>query len=248
MPAAGCGGPERPDGLRPQSAPRRFQAVPLAGGGWQCAGCSGGRFVGLEIAPPYYLVQNFLSPQELARANAHIQAQAGKFSDATISIPARQGSWEPDTRFRQARILDDVGALVPMIMPKLQALIPKMWAQLRMAPLALRKIECQISAHGDGDFFLTHTDNGLPDIAHRKVSYVYYLHREPKQFSGGLLRLYSTLLEGGGSVCGKPWKDIDPPHNGLIIFPSHCHHEVTPVQCPSRELADQRLTINGWFC
>jgi predicted 2-oxoglutarate/Fe(II)-dependent dioxygenase YbiX len=207
-----------------------------------------GDIVGLEIAPPYYLVPNFLTPPELARVKSHLHAHADKFSDATISLPARQGDWQPDTRLRRARTLDRVAELMPIIMPKLQALMPGMWPHLRMSPLALSTIECQISVHGDGDFFLTHTDNALPDIAHRKVSYVYYFHREPKQFSGGLLRFYGTLLEGGSSACGQPWIDIDPPHNGLIIFPSPCHHEVTLVQCASRELTDQRLTVNGWFC
>jgi Rps23 Pro-64 3,4-dihydroxylase Tpa1-like proline 4-hydroxylase len=162
-------------------------------------------------------------------------------------LPARQGDWQPDTRLRQARTLDRVAELMPIIAPKLHASIPTIWSHLRMSPLALSKIEAQISVHGDGDFFLTHTDNALPDIAHRKVSFVYYFHREPKQFAGGQLRFYGTL-PGGANACGQPWVDIDPPQNGLILFPSHCHHEVTLVKCASRELTDQRLTFNGWFC
>ena len=106
---------------------------------------------------------------------------------------------------------------------------------------------CQITAHGDGDFFAVHTDNGTPEIAHRQVSYVYYFHRDPKQFSGGRLALFHTLIEGGKARCGRPAVDIDPPANGLMIFPTFIFHEVTPITCASTALTDQRLTLNGWM-
>ena len=46
----------------------------------------------------------------------------------------------------------------------------------------------------------------------------------------------------------KHASDYDPARNSLIVFPSHCHHEVTPIACGSSALADQRLTVNGWLC
>ena len=104
-----------------------------------------------------------------------------------------------------------------------------------------------MTAHGDGDFFAPHTDNGLPDIAHRFLSYVYYFHQEPKRFTGGHLNLYKTVFANGTNMRGALVADIDPPRNALVVFPSYVHHEVTPIQCSSRALADQRLTINGWF-
>jgi len=132
-------------------------------------------------------------------------------------------------------------------MPKLQALMPGLWPRLEMDPLPLASMECQITAHGDGDFFAVHTDNGTPEIAHRKVSYVYYFHREPKPFSGGHLALFHTRFQGGYGTCGRPAADIDPPGNGLMIFPTSIFHEVTPIRCASAALTDQRLTLNGWM-
>ena len=80
------------------------------------------------------------------------------------------------------------------------------------------------------------------------MSYVYYFHREPRQFSGGHLSLYGTVVENSSSVCGQRWFDIEPPRNSLIVFPSNCYHEVTPLQAAPGGLLDQRLTLNGWLC
>ena len=41
--------------------------------------------------------------------------------------------------------------------------------------------------------------------------------------------------------------DIDPPRNGLMIFPTFIYHGVSPIQCASSALTDQRLTLNGWL-
>jgi SM-20-related protein len=202
----------------------------------------------VELPPPHFLVEDFLTPEEADYAMAHALAHEHEFTDATISAPTTQNDSSADYRFRRSRILNNVADVAPMVASKLPVLIPKLWAQLRLPNLALSKMEIQVTAHGDGDFFNTHTDNGLPDIAHRHVSYVYYFHRMPKQFSGGHLRFYNTLLEDGFNSCGALVADIEPPSNSLMIFPSHCHHEVTPIQCGSAALQDQRLTLNGWVC
>jgi Rps23 Pro-64 3,4-dihydroxylase Tpa1-like proline 4-hydroxylase len=116
-----------------------------------------------------------------------------------------------------------------------------------MPAIPLNGMECEITAHGDGDYFEIHTDDSFPAIAHRVISYVYYVHREPKRFSGGELRLYNTWLQDGAKSYGKPALSFDPLQNGLIVFPSYCYHSVTPIKCDSNEIADQRLTVNGWL-
>ena len=221
----------------------------------QLADTAGGRFdvaareiAGLELPPPHFLIRDFLSPEDWRRALDYTLDREAEFLDATISLPATQNNSAPDYRFRRSRILNDVGGAVGLLQPKLQAMTPDLLRQLGMGAVPLTRMECQITAHGEGDFFNTHTDNALPDIAHRRVSYVYYFHQEPKRFTGGHLKIYNTLVEGAAEACGSLTADIDPPGNSLAIFPSHCHHEVTLIQCGSTALADQRLTINGWLC
>ena len=202
----------------------------------------------LELPAPHCLIRDLLSPQEAERAMAHVLAHEHEFLDSTVSDEGNQNASSADTRFRRSRILNDIQDMAPLVASKLHVLLPEIWPQLRLPQLPLTKLECQITAHGDGDFFNTHTDNGMPDIAHRQVSYVYYFHQEPKRFTGGHLRFYNTWLAGGLNTAGALAADIEPPRNSLMVFASHLHHEVTPIRCESTALADQRLTINGWLC
>jgi len=201
---------------------------------------------GLEVPPPHALIRNFMTEAELDQVLAFTLTHAHAFQDAGTYEAPKPGE---STKGRRSRILDGPanGAMAALIQPKLQALMPKLWPQLGMSPLLLRNLECQITAHGDGDYFAIHTDNSPPEIAYRRISYVHYFHREPKQFSGGHLCLYNTLLQDGYSKCGQLAADIDPPRNGLMIFPTHIYHRVSPIQSASGALTDQRLTLNGWL-
>lgn len=200
----------------------------------------------LEIPPPYALINDFLTEAEQEQVLSFALTHAGGFQVSGAYNTQNPGD---TTVGRRSRILDGPanGAMAAMVLPKLQALIPTLWSQLHLNPMPLNTLECQVTAHGDGDFFATHTDNGAPDIAYRRISYVYYFHREPKQFNGGHLCLYNTLIENGSGTCGQLAADIDPPRNGLMIFPTFIYHGVTPIRCASQALTDQRLTLNGWL-
>ncbi len=201
----------------------------------------------IEIWPPHVLITDLLSADEIDQATAHILARESAFTDATVYAVDRTGQ-NNDTRFRRSRVLDDVSDVAPLVANKLQGLIPRIWPEMRMPDITISRLECQITAHGDGDFFDIHTDNSMPDIAHRRVSYVYYLHQEPKRFQGGHLKFYRSLLKDGVHSCGTPAVEIEPPRNSLMVFPGHTYHQVTPIASSSQALADQRLTINGWLC
>ncbi len=203
--------------------------------------------VSLEIWPPHIMITDLLSPAEVDQVTAHVLSRESAFTDATVYAVDRTGQ-NHDTRFRRARVLDDVDDVAPLVANKLRDIIPRVWSDLRMPDVAVSRMECQITAHGDGDFFDTHTDNSMPDIAHRRVSYVYYLHREPKCFTGGHLKFYHSLLKDGTNTAGTLAVEIEPPRNSLMIFPAHTHHQVTPITSRSTALADQRLTVNGWLC
>lgn len=203
--------------------------------------------VGIEMDPPYVLIENFLSEIEAEQAMAYALAHQSGFRDSTVAHVDARGSYTTDTRLRRSRILDDVSGMAPLIGRRLHERMPRIFQALEMQPIAFRTMELQLSVHGDGDFFNTHTDNGLPEIAHRTMSYVYYFHREPKRFTGGHLKLYRTVIHEGTHSAGDLVADIDPPRNGLMVFPSYIQHEVTPLTCPSTALEDQRLTLNGWL-
>ena len=203
--------------------------------------------VGIEMDPPYYLFEEFMTEADADRIMDHALANEAAFRDSTVSLSSQQESYATDAQIRRSRILDDVGAVAPLVGRRLYETMPRIFQGLKMPPISFRTMECQISVHGDGDFFMTHTDNGLPNIAHRTMSYVYYVHREPKRFTGGQLRIYKTVIHEGLHSAGDLVADIDPPRNGLMVFPSYIQHEVARISCPSSALADLRVTLNGWL-
>jgi hypothetical protein len=75
---------------------------------------------------------------------------------------------------------------------------------------------------------------------YRVISAVYYFHRLPKSFSGGVLRIHPIGGEPASFV------DIEPANDKLIFFPSWVPHEVMPVVCPSGRFEDSRFALNCW--
>ena len=156
---------------------------------------------GLELPPPHALIPDFMTEAELEQILAFTLAHAEAFQNSgTYDKPTPENS----TTGRRSHVLDGPAnaAMASIIGPKVFGLMPKLWPRLHLNPLPLNSLECQVTAHGDGDFFATHTDNSPADIAYRRISYVYYFHREPKQFSGGHLCLYNTRIQGGYDTCG----------------------------------------------
>ena len=114
-----------------------------------------------------------------------------------------------------------------------------MWrARLAIASFEPDRFECQATAHHDGAFFKRHTDAAAGRNVGRILSFVYYLWREPKLFSGGHLKFYGP----DGAVSNE----IEPENNSIVFFPSVLDHEVTLVTCPSKAFTDGRFTVNGW--
>jgi hypothetical protein len=106
------------------------------------------------------------------------------------------------------------------------------------------KIEVQLTASGDGDFYGLHSDGGPNRYSHRDVSFVYFLQTEPGCFTGGELRLEARTLEG--ALRESTEQLIEPEDNRLVMFPSRRRHEILPVFVPSGEFRHSRFTVNGW--
>jgi hypothetical protein len=101
------------------------------------------------------------------------------------------------------------------------------------------RLELLPQAYSDGGAFARHSDAaaGGPNWQ-RRVSGVYYLHREPRRFTGGALALYD---ERGRA------HSVEPDHNTVVFFPRDLEHEVLPVTCPSREFENSRFSITLWI-
>ena len=115
---------------------------------------------------------------------------------------------------------------------------------MRLSGFTLDRTELEISCYSDQAHFVYLTDAAASGGATsaRALSAVYYFYREPKSFSGGVLRLYDMAAEPGGA-----FQENLPEQNMLVVFPSWIGHEVTPVSSPTGAFGDSRFAVNCWL-
>jgi Rps23 Pro-64 3,4-dihydroxylase Tpa1-like proline 4-hydroxylase len=133
------------------------------------------------------------------------------------------------------------------MLQRIKAVLPQVLQTLGMGEFSSSGVEVQVTASNDGDFFRFHSDNGSDPVAARHLTFVYFFHREPQQFEGGELRIHDARLEEGTYVSAGSYQTIVPQQNQIVFFPCELLHEITPVNCPSRQFADSRFTLNGWL-
>jgi Rps23 Pro-64 3,4-dihydroxylase Tpa1-like proline 4-hydroxylase len=207
-----------------------------------------GRHLGATAAgarapwPPHLLYRDFLPPHLAAELLAWAIRNEARFRASTVS----QGFERVDARIRVSRSIGSFGEVKEELRTRLLAMAPGLIASLRVNPLEIEGAELEFVAHNDGAFYSRHIDTAIGerglDENLRFISAAYYVHRQPKAFSGGMLRLHQF-----GAQDAEGSTDITPEHNLLVVFPSWALHEVTPVGCPSRAFADSRFAVNIWI-
>ena len=133
------------------------------------------------------------------------------------------------------------------MLARIKAVLPQVLDKLGMEEFSIADVEAQVTASNDGDFFHFHSDNGSDRVASRHLTFVYFFHREPRQFEGGELRIHDARLEEGTYVSEGSYQTIVPQQNQIVFFPCELLHEITPVNCASQLFADSRFTLNGWL-
>jgi Rps23 Pro-64 3,4-dihydroxylase Tpa1-like proline 4-hydroxylase len=194
-------------------------------------------------AMPFLVIQDFMPPAQHAELVALALATQSQFKPSTTA----GGSG----RRRSSLVLQDDTRIAAIMLPRLnQALIDvARRLDIARAPNATGApaVECQLTAHNDGDFYGMHNDSGAVGLEHRTISYVYYFRTSPKPFRGGELRLYEVAVKNGVYDAGEEHWLVEPKDNSAVFFPSHTMHEVLPVSCSSKKFADSRFTVNGWI-
>jgi SM-20-related protein len=192
------------------------------------------------------LLDEFLAPAELNALLQDTLQREMEFQVSEVVSPGVAGG-SVDYETRRSRVLLSVAKHQQVVLDRLQACLPRVLAKLRHDAFPVSRVECQVTASNHGDFFRWHTDNGQEEIASREITFVYFFHREPKEFRGGELRIYDSRWEKGTYVPTANYRAIVPEQNQAVLFWSSLAHEITPVECPGGAFADSRFTLNGWF-
>jgi len=189
---------------------------------------------------PAWVMDDFLPAEEHAAlldfALAHDQALE----------PSTVGGINPRNNWRRSQVDSNLHKSGVAVMPRLRQAAAEAVARLALEPFVVESEEFQFTAHNSGDFYKAHCDWGPGGAEHRRLTFVYYLHRQPRGFAGGGLRLYDSM-EAGNAFSERGYTRVDPADNRLVLFPSYVWHEVEAVNCASGLYADGRFTVNGWF-
>ena len=190
------------------------------------------------------VLDEFLAPQELEALTSYVLQHEADFSVSEVLTPT---GGTVDYEYRRSRVLMEVGQHQHTLGERIKNVLPAVFRRLGMDDRPITHTEFQITASNDGDFFRLHPDNEHEELASRYLTFVYFFHREPKQFAGGELRIHDARLEAGQYVSTGVYQTIVPQQNQIVFFPCELMHEITPVECPSRAFADSRFTLNGWL-
>lgn len=191
------------------------------------------------------VLDEFLSPQELDELMDFTLGHEREFRSSEVIAPTGETGVK-DFSHRRSRVLMELGRQEDVILGKIRRALPLVMAQLELDEFPITRTEIQITASNDGDFFHAHCDDAQELIASRSLTFVYFFHREPRQFSGGELRLHDSAPDNHQTAAGS-YETVVPQQNQIVFFPCSTLHEITPVRCASRAFADSRFTVNGWL-
>lgn len=172
----------------------------------------------------------------------HALKREQDFKPSMVTRDERDGV---DQRFRRSKTLDDLGDVDRLFTGKLKEALAPAMAKLKLPAFPVGRVEMQMTASGDGDYFRIHRDGDLNST--RQISFVYFFHNEPRRFSGGEVRIFDAASIEGRSVPTDRSQILSPRQDVMVFFPSQNEHEVLPVRVPSRAFADSRFTLNGWI-
>ena len=200
-----------------------------------------------ELLPPRCVVlEEFLVPAELNTLLSYTLSQENHFVVSEVISPGVEPRGTVDFEYRRSHVLMDLGPHYERLIDRLQAVVPRFLPRLGIKPFPVSQVEAQITASKDGDFFHWHNDNGQDEVSARKITFVYFFHREPKGFEGGELRIQSPVT-GNAAFGSGNYYTIVPRQNQLVLFDSSLTHEIAPVKCSSGKFPDSRFTVNGWI-
>ena len=192
------------------------------------------------------VLDEFLAPQELEELIRYTLEREADFSASEVVSPSADGGIV-NYEHRRSFVLMDLAHHQDLILARIKSVLPQVLEKLGMEEFSIAGVEAQVTASNEGDFFHFHSDNGSDRVASRYLTFVYFFHREPRQFEGGELRIHDARLEEGSYVSEGSYQTIVPQQNQIVFFPCELMHEITPVNCASQLFADSRFTLNGWL-
>lgn len=147
-----------------------------------------------------------------------------------------QGAIATSSRLSNWADVDDISSIVAAFVPYvLHASLEaeeRCGMPTRSSPPVIRLVRLD-----DGEFLVKQADEG--NRRNASLSFVYFVHREPKRFRGGAVHIRPENSDDEFIV--------EPEQNSIVFYPSASQIEVTRVQLPTRRVEASWLILHGWF-
>lgn len=183
-------------------------------------------------------IRNFLPKDEITNLYRTVLARQADFKPSAVL--------SNDPEYRKSAVLYKFPYYQSLFKTMVIATMPRICSALLISAFPLDGFECQLTATYDTGYFKPHTDNAA-QLAHRKLSYVYYFHKLPKSFTGGDIRFFDYNPFAIEENPERHILDISPLHNSIVFFDSSCYHEVRETTCLQPSFENARFTVNGWL-
>jgi SM-20-related protein len=191
---------------------------------------------------PHRILASWLGGDEADRLLSYAVAEEARFVETKVLL-ANEITSNVDRSLRRSRVLRDLGPFEQLLSARARDLYLTLETAFGMSHKPPGEVEIELVAHGDGGFYRPHIDTFTGDSAasgaNRRLSLVYYVHRRPRPFAGGQLRLLGL---GGGQPLA-----LEPVHDTLLAFPSFVPHEVEEVSIPREGFENSRFAVNIWL-
>jgi hypothetical protein len=153
-----------------------------------------GRFQMGAIAEVAQGVRGFLTEAEHDELLNYVLGREREFTPATVQQQGNSAA-VVDQRIRSSLVLDGLGRFEALLTERIKEHLEAVRARLGHQAFPLGRIELQVTANGDRDYFGMHRDTDGGDS--RELTFVYFFSSEPRRFSGGELRVFETVVEDG---------------------------------------------------
>jgi hypothetical protein len=133
----------------------------------------------------------------------------------------------------------ELGSLEDTLARAIDVPLGKSRAALGVSDPIKTRIHCCLLAVGDGGAVT------LDMNADNLLCFAYHFHRQPKNFTGGGIRLFDGVFELEARRATSSFRDVDIADNTLLIFPGQVVNAGLPVRCEAHAFADQLFVVCG---
>ncbi len=193
---------------------------------------------------PFVQIPDFLEAEDASKLFATILEHKHKFQTAMIfgrKSDADDYAWKVDLSVRNQETINLPSDVKQLFRQHIRQLFPELCHSFGVRPFSPTTVDLHAAVTQQNGFGGVHRDDqdGLYTI-----SFAYYLFQTPKTFKGGDFILYDTDADSDTIHSGHYTK-ITCQHNSIVLFPSACHHRITPVSMEHPTWEASRFAIAG---